>query len=99
MLPMLERLGDEVERTRVLANLSECNLRLGNLDQALEDARLALSRYQALRMEAKRSEAPGPLAWVHLRRGESEIGLSALDDAAASFEIRGMTGDAGFVKT
>jgi tetratricopeptide (TPR) repeat protein len=97
VLPMLERLGDEVERARVLANLGECNLRLGNFDQAMEDAQLAVRRYEALRMEAEAIRSEWTIGMVHLARGEFEDGLSVLQNAAASFTLRGMTADAGFV--
>lgn len=98
VLPMLERLGDEVERARVLANLGECNLRLGNLDQAMADAQLAVRRYEALRMEVEVIRSEWTIGMVHFARGEFEEGLSILQTAAASFALRGMTGDAGFVK-
>src|SRR5207237_5725138 len=66
VLPMLARLGDEVEQARVLANLAQCNFRFGAYDAAMEDARHAVHRYRILRMEAER----GRTAWT--------IGLSAL---------------------
>jgi tetratricopeptide (TPR) repeat protein len=98
VLPMLERLGDEVERARVLANLGECNLRLGNLDQAMEDAQLAVRRYEVLRMEAEAIRSEWTIGMVHFARGEFEEGHNILRNAAASFTLRGMTADAGFVK-
>ena len=98
VLPLLERLGDEVEQARVLANLGECNLRLGNLEAAMDDAQRAVRRYEALRMEAEAIRSEWTIGMVHLARGEFEEGLSVLQNAAASFTLRGMTGDAGFVK-
>lgn len=98
VLPLLERLGDEVERARVLANLSECNLRLGNLDEAMADAQLAVERYRGLRMEAESIRSRWTTGVIELARGRSEEGLNVLEGAAAEFEIRGMHGDAAFVK-
>jgi len=98
VLPMLEALGNDGEQARVLANLGECNLRLGNLDQAMEDAQLAVSRYRRLRMEAESSRSEWTIGMVHLGRGASDEGLRVLENAAADFEARGMAADAGFVK-
>ena len=98
VLPTLEKIGDEVERARVLANLGECSLRLGRLEEALRDARQAVTRYRALKMEAEAVRSEWTIGMIHLARGESEEGLDVLENAAAAFEIRGMAGDAGFVK-
>lgn len=98
VLSLLDRLGDHVEQARVLANLAECNLRLGALDQALEDAQLAVVRYRVLRMEAESIRSEWTIGMVYLARGESDDGLGVLENAAAAFEARGMAGDAGFVK-
>lgn len=98
VLPMLEKTGDEVERARVLANLGECNLRLGRLEEALRDARQAVARYRGLRMDAEAVRSEWTIGMIHLARGESEAGLGILEGAAAAFETRGMAGDAGFVK-
>jgi tetratricopeptide (TPR) repeat protein len=98
VLPMLARFGASVEEARVLANLGDCNLRLGNLDAAAEDARLAVQRYTSLSMETESIRSEWALGMVCLARGDSEQGLGVLDEAAAGFEARGMVADAGFVK-
>jgi tetratricopeptide (TPR) repeat protein len=98
VMPILERLGQNVELARVLANLAECNLRLGRLDEAEHDAREAMHRYRELRMDAEAMRSGWTLGMVALARGAYEEGLSALESTAASFEARGMAGDAGFVK-
>jgi tetratricopeptide (TPR) repeat protein len=98
VLPILEHLGDEVEQARVLANLAECNLRLGAYDQAMADAQRAVARYRALHMEMESIRSEWTSGIVHLARGESDEGLSVLENAAAAFETLAMTGDAGFVK-
>jgi tetratricopeptide (TPR) repeat protein len=98
VLPMLERTGDAVERARVLANLGECNLRLGHLGEAMRDVRRAVTRYRELGMETEAVRSEWTAGMIHLARGESDAGLDVLENAAAAFEIRGMTGDAGFVK-
>jgi tetratricopeptide (TPR) repeat protein len=97
VLPMLERLGDYVELARVLANLAECNLRLGAYDQAMEDAQRAVVRYRDLHMEMESIRSEWTIGMVHLARGESDDGLVVLESAAAAFENLGMSGDAGFV--
>jgi tetratricopeptide (TPR) repeat protein len=98
VIPILEHLGDEVEQARVLANLAECNLRLGAYDQAMADAQLSVVRYRALHMEIESIRSEWTIGMVHLARGESEDGLGVLENAAAAFESLSMNGDAGFVK-
>lgn len=98
VLPMLERLGASVERARVLANLAECNLRLGNLDDAMNDATLAIERYTELGMDAEATRSRWTIGMVHLARGESAEGLRVLRESAVDFESREMAADAGFVK-
>jgi tetratricopeptide (TPR) repeat protein len=98
VLPILEHFGDEVEQARVLANLAECNLRLGGYDQAMEDAQRAVARYRKLHMEMESIRSEWTIGMVHLARGESDDGLSVLENAAAAFESLSMSGDAGFVK-
>src|SRR5215472_3156824 len=53
VLPLLESLGDKVEEARVLANLAQCNLRLGLLDEAIDAAVRAVHRYRELGMDAE----------------------------------------------
>jgi len=98
VLPMLERLSDEVEHARVLANLAECNLRLGDYEQAMEDAQLAVTRYRDLHMETESIRSEWTIGMVHLARRASDEGLRMLENAAAAFETLAMSGDAGFVK-
>jgi tetratricopeptide (TPR) repeat protein len=98
VLPILERLGDEVEQARVLANLAECNLRLGAYDQAMADAQRSVVRYRKLHMEMESIRSEWTIGMVHLARGESEDGLGVLENAAAAFESLSMSADAGFVK-
>lgn len=98
VLPMLARFGDEVEQARVLANLAQCNYRLGAYDTAMEDAQRAISRYRTLRMEAESTRTAWTIGLIHLARGESDSGLRELENAAVAFESRGMKADAGFVK-
>lgn len=98
VIPILERLGQHVELARVRANLADCAFRLGKLADAEHDASEALHRYRELGMEAEATRSQWTLGMVALARGASEEGLSILESAAASFEARGMAGDAGFVK-
>ncbi|HEV7486818.1 MAG TPA: hypothetical protein VGQ65_14165 [Thermoanaerobaculia bacterium] len=98
VLPILKHLGDEVEQARVLANLAECNLRLGAYEQAMADAKSSVDRYRALHMEMESIRSEWTIGMVHLARGESDDGLAVLENAAAAFETLSMSGDAGFVK-
>jgi tetratricopeptide (TPR) repeat protein len=98
VLPILERLGDAVEHARVLANLAECNLRLGAYDQAMADAQRSVARYRELHMEMESIRSEWTIGMVHLARGESDHGLGVLENAAAAFEMLSMSGDAGFIK-
>jgi tetratricopeptide (TPR) repeat protein len=98
VLPMLERLGADIERARVLANLAECSLRLGQYDAAMHDAERAVARYRQLGMETECIRSEWTIGIIHLASGASDAGLDRLETAAAAFESRGMSGDAGFVK-
>jgi tetratricopeptide (TPR) repeat protein len=98
VLPLLERFDDRIEEARVLANLAECNLRLGDSERALANARAAVARYRELRMDAESIRSEWTIAMVHLARGDSEEGLRLLENAAAAFTALGMSADAGFVK-
>jgi tetratricopeptide (TPR) repeat protein len=98
VLPILDHLGDDIEHARVLANLAECNLRLGAYDQAMADAQRSVARYRALHMEVESIRSQWTTGIVHLARGESDDGLAVLEIAAAAFESLSMNGDAGFVR-
>lgn len=98
VMPTLARLGDDVEQARVLANLAECNLRLGQFEDAMKDAEVAVHRYHALGMDAEAIRAEWTIGMIHIARGECDEGVSVLESAAAKFAMRGMNGDAGFVK-
>jgi tetratricopeptide (TPR) repeat protein len=97
-LPMLQSLGDEVEQARVRANLAECLLRLGHLTRAMEEARRAVGRYEALGMDAESIRSRWTIGMIHLAGGESDEGVDVLMDVAAAFEACEMLGDAGFAK-
>jgi hypothetical protein len=73
-------------------------LRLGVYDQAMADAQRSVVRYRELHMEMESIRSEWTIGMVHLARGESEIGLGVLENAAAAFETLSMSGDAGFVK-
>jgi len=64
----------------------------------MADAQRSVARYRNLRMEIESIRSEWTIGIVHLARGESEHGLSVLENAAASFESLSMNGDAGFVK-
>jgi tetratricopeptide (TPR) repeat protein len=87
VFPLLQRFNEVVEQARVLANLTECSLRLGDYDAALYDAQRAV---------AIRSE--WTIAMAHLARGDADLGVRELTAVAAGFTARGMALDAAFVK-
>jgi tetratricopeptide (TPR) repeat protein len=97
VLPMLEEFGEILEVARIRANLVECNLRLGSLDDALRDARAVINTYRQLGNEVEELRATWTLALVELAGGDAD-GLSRLYTVAAAFLARGMAGDAGLVK-
>src|SRR5689334_6535200 len=72
--------------------------RLGDPDQALVNARLAVARYRALLMEAESTRSEWTIGMALLARGDSDEGLRVLRKAAAAFDAVGMSGDAGFVQ-
>jgi tetratricopeptide (TPR) repeat protein len=97
LLPIEEGLGQRLEAARVRANLAECNLRLGALDDAMTDAQAAIAAYRALGNNVEEFRASWTVAMIQLARGEAE-GLARLHEITAAFRAIGMHGDAGFVQ-
>jgi tetratricopeptide (TPR) repeat protein len=97
ILPLLQQLGDKTEEARILANLGECHLRLGDYDQAIDDALRAIDRYEALHMSAEGVRSTWTLHLARLHRGDEDA-IDQLHITAAAFEVLGMLGDAGFVR-
>lgn len=97
VLPLLARLGDQTEQARVLANLAECELRMGHYDNALTRAEEAIERYRTLGMDAEITRTTWTIGMIHLARGNTDDGIEVLTRAAADFAHRAMHADAGFV--
>jgi len=98
VFPLLQRFNEVVEQARVLANLTECSLRLGDYDAALYDAQRAVHRYRVLGMEVEAIRSEWTIAIIHLARGDADLGVRELTAVAAAFTARGMALDAAFVK-
>lgn len=96
LLPVVRVLNQPLETARVLANLAECNLRLGLLQDAEIDARGAEAAYAQLSNEVEVLRVQWTLAMIGLARGDDT--RQRLLEIASSFEHRGMAGDAGFVR-
>jgi tetratricopeptide (TPR) repeat protein len=96
VLPIVEALGDSLDAARVRANLAECNLRLGELEGALADARAAVEQFRTLGNVAEETRSEWTMAMIRLAQGEAEE-LDRLHEIAAVYEELGMLGDAGFV--
>lgn len=97
VLVLLERAPDPVEEARILANLGECNLRLGHYQQAADDAQRAIDRYRSRRMEAEAVRSAWTLHLARLRLGAHDA-LHQLEETAAEFAGLGMLSDAAFVR-
>jgi tetratricopeptide (TPR) repeat protein len=96
LLPVVRVLKQPLEIARVLANLAECNLRLGLLDDAEINGTDAVAAFAELGNDVEVFRVEWTLAMVGLARGEDT--LAALTRIALSFEARGVSGDAGFVR-
>jgi len=96
LLPIVERLGDSLDAARVRANLAECNFRLGELEEALAEARAAVEQFRTLGNVAEEVRSEWTMAMIRLARGELDA-LDRLHRIAAVYEESGMLGDAGFV--
>lgn len=97
LLPIEERLGQRLEMARVRTNLAECNLRLGDLDAAMEEAEAAITSFRDLGNTAEETRSEWTKAMILLARGES-AGLDRLYEITAVYRELGMSGEAGFVQ-
>ena len=97
VLPSLNKMGDCIEAARVLGNLADCSLRLGDYETAIQDATLAIERYEQLRMDAEAVRATWTLRLARLKTGDPDA-LDRLHTTAAAFEVLSMLGEAGFVR-
>jgi tetratricopeptide (TPR) repeat protein len=96
LLPIEEQLGQPFEVGRVRANLAECNLRLGDLDAAMQDARAAIETFRALGNVTEETRGEWIVAMIRLARGEREA-MERLYEVAAVYRGLRMPGEAGFV--
>ncbi len=96
LLPIEEQLGQAAEVGRVLFNLAECNLRLGDLDAAMHDACAAIETFRPLGNVAEETRGEWTVAMIRLARGERDA-IDCLHEIAAVYEGLGMPGEAGFV--
>ena len=72
LLPIAEQLGQSFELGRVRFNLAECNLRLGDLDAAMNEARAAIETFQALGNVVEETRREWTIAMIGLARGERD---------------------------
>jgi len=96
LLPIEEQLGQPLEVGLVRTNLAECNLRLGDFDAAMEEARAAIETFRALGNVAEATRGEWTVANIRLARGEREA-MDRLGEIAAIYQGLGMPGEAGFV--
>jgi tetratricopeptide (TPR) repeat protein len=96
LLPIEEQLGQPLEAGLVRTNLAECNLRLGDLDAAMEEARAAIGTFRALGNIAHETRGEWTVAMIRLARGDKDA-IDRLHDIAAIYRNLGMPGEAGFV--
>jgi tetratricopeptide (TPR) repeat protein len=86
-----------IEIARCHANLAECNFRLHNYTQAIEESRRAIARYRSLQMGTEAIRSSWTLALAQLHAGQA-FAIDNLETAASEFESLHMYGDAGFVR-
>lgn len=96
LLPVEERLDQQLEVGRVRMNLAECNLRLNELNAAMEDARAAIEIFRALDNAAELTRSEWTVMMIRLARGESDA-TNDLEKIAATYRTLGMPGEAAFV--
>jgi len=96
LLPIAEHLGRPAELGSVRFNLAECNFRLGDLDAAMNDARVAIGTFRALGNIKEETRCEWTIAMIRLARGEREA-IDRLHEVATVFRELGMPGEAGFV--
>lgn len=96
LLPIEQQLGQPADLGRVRFNLAECNLRLGDLDAAMHDARAAIETFRALGNVMEETRGEWTVAMVRLARGEREA-IDRLYEIAAVYRALGMPAEAGFV--
>lgn len=97
LLPLSEQSGQPFDLGRVRINLAECNLRLGDLDAAMDEARAAIDTFRALGNVAEETRGEWIVAMIGLARGEREA-IDRLYEIAEVYRGLGMPGEAGFVK-
>ncbi|HET8797578.1 MAG TPA: hypothetical protein VFO89_07820, partial [Thermoanaerobaculia bacterium] len=95
LLPAEELLGQPLEVGRVRFNLAECNLRLGDLEGAMKEARAAIEIFRRLGNVAERSRTEWTMIMIRLAQGEEAA--RDLEPIAAVYQELGMPGEAGFV--
>lgn len=97
LLPIVEQLEEPLEVGRVHTNIAECNLRLGELDAAMAEARAGIEVFRSLGNVAEETLGEWMVAMIRLASGESEA-ITRLYEIAAIYADLGMPGEAGFVK-
>jgi tetratricopeptide (TPR) repeat protein len=95
LLPVEERLGQQLEVGRVRFNIAECNLRLGELDAAMDDAAGAIEIFRSLGNAAEQKRTEWTMVMIRIARGEEAA--RDLEPIASFYEQSGMPGEAGFV--
>ncbi len=96
LLPVEERVGQQLEVGRVRTNIAECNLRLGDLDAAMDDARAAIEIFRALGNVAEQMRSEWTVTMIRLAWGEADA-MNDLEPIASMYQALGMPGEAGFV--
>jgi tetratricopeptide (TPR) repeat protein len=96
LVPIEQRLGQQLELGRVRFNLAECNLRLGELDAAMEDVSVAIDIFRNLGNVAEQTRCEWTLVVIRLARREASA-VRDLEPIAATYQRLGMPGEAGLV--
>lgn len=96
LVPVWERLGKELEVGRARYNIAECNLRLGELDAALDDLNVAIDIFRTHANEAELARCEWTSVIIRLAKRETSA-MRDLEPIAAKYLELGMPGEAGFV--
>ncbi|HYI12077.1 MAG TPA: tetratricopeptide repeat protein [Thermoanaerobaculia bacterium] len=98
LLDPLCQAGEDTSIARVLSNVACCYLAAGDPPKAETHAAKALRFFDRLGLDTEKIRTRWALGRVHLRRGDTEQGVSDLRVVAADFRSRGLEVDAASVE-
>lgn len=98
LVSVLEEFDEREELARVRSNLAACRMRSGSFDDALAEARAAITVYRELEMDAEAVRSEWMIGEILIALGRHDEGLAAYFEAATAFSSLGMIGDEAFAK-